>query len=1191
MVSGKDRTPENDGAKHKLQIKFLSDEPTNSDFFGGHRNTALAIKNIIAEKDSGKIIGIFGSWGSGKSTVIKILQEEIDNSDLKDSISIFVFDAWTHQKDPIRRSFLENIIAYLSRKLIDFPKKRKWDKELEKIKGQKETHTIESSSSISLPGKFMLGAILFFTIFITLLGKDCSQNKCDFNGYFSYETKIRTGNSVILIKKTLIPKIEYFVFLHSSFYVSILFLVAGFVFWIFSKKDHGNKDFFSLFLKQTTDEVETEVIRTPDPTAIEFQELFLKIRDALPPGYKLSIVVDNLDRIPEEDAIDMWATIRSIFGTSDGTIEKSSENNLSVILPFSPDSILHLFRTPDENTKDGRANSFINKTFDVIFQVGPPLLSDWSDYFYEKAKEAYSDSVKQEDIHKVVRLYDIYVSERPNEALGITPRKIKILLNSIGSLLYQWEDKIPFPVLGLYSIYHNNFANNADEIMNLISKRSEQLINNSRWKDYICAIFYSSTDIDKAIQVHMGPPLREALENANVEIIESYFENEAFSIVVDQIVEANADRWASETPHILTNVSYAMAEIETKGQRISSSSWNFLVNSSSNVDSWASMNSNSGKGLAKILEYCPTHNFSTLSIQYAKSLMSIDEDFFSEPHIKENGEAWYVTFNDYMSAINGKIDIESALEQFNVPGDSGFYGEVLSLAAEEDNYDLRKYLIPQNGFEDFDTFLKSKLENIQRIPDSFEKLFFYVMEFKTEWPNKLFLRELAEKIRSDESLKDINLNSLLEILCVYANRWQGKSDIAQEAMGALCQDGNLGNRLFEAKQDNDDISMGKIVASYLIFNSNANHLQNIKNSEDGRNIYLEILNGELVDNSLCNEIVESIYRWIPLPDLIKIYSSIENVRNIISYALKKIVQEKERIPFSAPNVINNFDVYLQILGHELTEKFILDNQVVIQGQLLGKDFDGLPVLMYKIYSDQEESENDPIRQFLTNKFQNFDEAIWIEAFNEESSFVELVIHLIEKDVSLNLSGNYRTALLNHVQRIFDGDEYPDKYYDDWSKLCMALSETQRATFIAELRDGFLRNAPDFKFSQIKAIFDIYGKQILSESKWEQSKADEFVRNVLLKIVRNISEESVEWMKNNQTDLCVIFNLSRDATKDTLMEDLRQEINVTEEEMKMSLFRDYGVSLQFDEIVETIDKILSKKESEAEESSDKEENNK
>ncbi|WP_106795131.1 AAA family ATPase [Aquimarina sp. Aq78] len=91
--------------------KFLSSKPTGEDKFAGgsHKKTAKIISETIRKESLEKrVIGLEGEWGSGKSNVIKIIQDELGKE-----YYTFIFDSWGNQEDLTRKSFLEQLISQL----------------------------------------------------------------------------------------------------------------------------------------------------------------------------------------------------------------------------------------------------------------------------------------------------------------------------------------------------------------------------------------------------------------------------------------------------------------------------------------------------------------------------------------------------------------------------------------------------------------------------------------------------------------------------------------------------------------------------------------------------------------------------------------------------------------------------------------------------------------------------------------------------------------------------------------------------------------------------------------------------------------------------------------------------------------------------------------------------------------------
>jgi hypothetical protein len=105
--------------KNIVYPRFIPNKPRGIDKFEGKSQERLtnAIFNHIVSNDNenktqnlSRIIGLEGGWGVGKSNVIKQLKN-IDN--IKDNYYLFEYDAWGHQEDLQRRSFLEILTTEL----------------------------------------------------------------------------------------------------------------------------------------------------------------------------------------------------------------------------------------------------------------------------------------------------------------------------------------------------------------------------------------------------------------------------------------------------------------------------------------------------------------------------------------------------------------------------------------------------------------------------------------------------------------------------------------------------------------------------------------------------------------------------------------------------------------------------------------------------------------------------------------------------------------------------------------------------------------------------------------------------------------------------------------------------------------------------------------------------------------------
>ncbi|HIH74874.1 MAG TPA: NTPase, partial [Methanosarcina sp.] len=132
-------------------FNLLTDEIVDDDFFEDktHENVAETLHKLIDSNDNGFTIGLEGSWGSGKSTVISILKKKLNNS----SFHYFYFDAWAHEGDHLRRIFLESLISQLD---VESEKLKELKEEISNRKRTTITNTKQYGTKL---GKYLAASL------------------------------------------------------------------------------------------------------------------------------------------------------------------------------------------------------------------------------------------------------------------------------------------------------------------------------------------------------------------------------------------------------------------------------------------------------------------------------------------------------------------------------------------------------------------------------------------------------------------------------------------------------------------------------------------------------------------------------------------------------------------------------------------------------------------------------------------------------------------------------------------------------------------------------------------------------------------------------------------------------------------------------------------------------------------------
>ena len=143
--------------------KILDDAPVEADAFsgGGHARTAQALARAIRKSGNcDQAIGLEGSWGAGKSTIVRLARQKLSEGGDDRSYHVFTYDLWTNQTGHFKRSFLE---AFLNWSLTEFPaKKAKIEKRQAQIANKVKTVDTDLFRRFSWFGVATV-AFLYFT--------------------------------------------------------------------------------------------------------------------------------------------------------------------------------------------------------------------------------------------------------------------------------------------------------------------------------------------------------------------------------------------------------------------------------------------------------------------------------------------------------------------------------------------------------------------------------------------------------------------------------------------------------------------------------------------------------------------------------------------------------------------------------------------------------------------------------------------------------------------------------------------------------------------------------------------------------------------------------------------------------------------------------------------------------------------
>ncbi len=415
---------DNQGARFTL----LSDQPVVDDKFGSHARVAESIADRVESDADGMMIGLEGTWGSGKSSIIKMLEKRWQK---REEIQVFTFDAWAHEGDPLRRSFLEELTSFLGHDGHSWISGDGWQKRIDRLTKRVQETSTESSPLITvwtvlfsiswLVVPIGFGALRFLghekgldwlARFGLLVFSPLALFLIAASWVFAWSKLSKRFCRAMQQGKTWSRLLDSFLRKRSPRLLQMLREMPDGK----SRLPH----FAGLFLRKHTTRTQSATSQGIDPTSVEFQREYERILAEVfgTSGRRLVIVVDNLDRVGPPDAKKIWATMKR-FVESAGAI---TSEGLWVIVPYDPDAIDQLWR---DGKDDGFPREFKEKTFQVRYRVALPLDSRWEEFF-KSGLEIALGGVSEDDRHAVCAIFRYQALPTYREEGTPTPREMKV---------------------------------------------------------------------------------------------------------------------------------------------------------------------------------------------------------------------------------------------------------------------------------------------------------------------------------------------------------------------------------------------------------------------------------------------------------------------------------------------------------------------------------------------------------------------------------------------------------------------------------------------------------------------------------------------------------------------------------------------------------------------------------------------
>jgi hypothetical protein len=583
-------------------IKFIDDHPSSSDEFLGHPHESVAdtLVSVLTSGEGGRAIGLEGTWGSGKSTVVDIARLKLENqTDIATGHErhvFFVFDAWAHQGDPLRRVFLLELIRALEAK--DAIPKSYWEEQLEALQLRRRLTTETRAERLSIVAKAVLITLPLLPIAYSMLLRPRSELMVDLP--LLGVMNLRNLAFVPILVPYLFALVTWLTWREGWRSSWKVFSPL----WWRTRDSKAGRSVIWAFTRQTDHTTTDQSILEKEATTFEFNEIFDKlIASASERNFRVVIVFDNLDRLPSELIQSSWATMRNFFATSPGTSRQTALKDVWLIVPFDRAHIEAVFardRGPDRD-KDVTPG-FIEKTFEIVLRVPPPILSNWRAFLSNKLRIAFGPTISDLEIYQIFKIYELY---NRVQLKAITPRAIKAFVNTIAVNARQWGKLIPLEHQALFGLYKEDLRADLTKLQDstLVQSDIRAQLSDTDWVKSLAAAHFN-VGPDAALEFLLAPEIVNAIRGNDIDRLAALSGTTGFALVLHNVIAQSAHEWATQNPSAFLDTVAVLAKLEPSDESVDRTIWRTIVNEIRYIHKPVVPTELTPTGLRSLMEHC-----------------------------------------------------------------------------------------------------------------------------------------------------------------------------------------------------------------------------------------------------------------------------------------------------------------------------------------------------------------------------------------------------------------------------------------------------------------------------------------------------------------------------------------------------------------------------------------------------------
>jgi len=1084
-------------------LNFVRDKAAEQDAFGSHDRLATTIAGVIRSNEEIKVIGLLGRWGSGKSTVVSKIETELKASEGGQTFHTFCYDAWLHQSDPQRRSFLEKFLRYLIAEKLTTEKE--WKDELNKLTRNVEESEIKTTPVLSLAGMIAIVAGLILAVVMQFVGFDAAEaafgeKPTAFGLWFFW------GGLVALIATIVLAAIAIRVFASSG----------------------DGQSVFAPLVNKAVETVRNRTIRDPEPTAIEFQNVFARIMTAVRADNRhFVIVLDNLDRLHAQEALAMWGTVRSFF------LGPNQENRAllpTVILPVDEEAIRQIYKVEYGDLAPAAAEAFMEKTFDLTFHVPPPVATGWQAYLEKQLSHVFEEHLDPLWVFPVTRIL-----EAKWRGQAITPRKINMAVNAIAALWLQRGDEVSMPAIAYFCAFRPD--GEATVVSDILNPRVAVSHFDPDWQKGIAALHYGVA-LEDAVQVLLRDRITAALGQGKEDSFKELADVKGFPTVLRHVLDESQ---TSPSMIFVENTAIYMSRYLAGDEQWKQNAWESVRRMALACPDWSRIDEDTVEAVGAMLKLGGAHSL-------RETVNGIADKLGRQSQASAYSEADYGELVSFARMIADACEAIGNPPRIKLDDKAATYLDLIALASDAEP--AMKIFQTTAKADDVRAELIRGMQNRAGVPNAEPRLAAALkLNLKISWAGVI----QAARVQVDQhGGGDDNIR--IALICLGHFVRLGNAEAVKQVK-ELTDSGILSQRASEAAEAGKYDELARMTALLIpnnggvdVPNDWGHHLAKMPTLPALVEGYLpENLKPELMGLDHCASLVAATRRT---PGFMTVAKQIVSQR----------VRNEDLGILYVDQVIADLGDYLNCVEQELQRDFILQ---LSNYDSFWEGVDKVPFgthvmrLLSELATEDEDSDQEQrgkARAMLGAKLSNVSVGDWEGAVRKDGNLLPTALSYVHLGKAASVAGGALDTALNNLMAdlIAAFDEAARKR---WFEATDILSTNTRKTLLKNLRDKINGGAtvPD-----LTGLLDIGGSAFLKNGEFAKD-ADSSARHVVLPLISEPGK--LDWLMENRVVHKAWVAASSAETKGVLSERINAHWQGADETIRAkleTLLDEYGL---------------------------------